>query len=186
MAHLRMSPHFGAENHDLGARSLPRAVFLGGALAIVVAAVVVTALLWAGNSPASAQDDGETNIPARPTGLSVATEQGSLDVSEHWHDVEGAEDYLARWRPQDGELNDGTRFATSSAAITVDDYGDWVVRVQACNDAGCGKPLSQRFQMEPAPEPTPAPTPIKMWMPPLPMRDAASAGRMARGQETAT
>ena len=40
----------------LGARSLPRAVFLGSALAIVVAAVVMTPLLWAGGSPASTQD----------------------------------------------------------------------------------------------------------------------------------
>ena len=40
-----------------GARSLPRTLFLGGALALVVAAVVMTTLLWAGGSPASAQDD---------------------------------------------------------------------------------------------------------------------------------
>ncbi len=143
----------------LSARFLPPAVFLGGALALVVAAVVMTALLWAGNSPASAQDDNETKVPAKPTGLSVATEQGSLDVLADWDDVEGVDDYLVRWRPKDGQLNDGTRVASSSAAITVDDYGEWVVRVQACNDAGCGKPLAQRFSVEPAPEPTPTPTP---------------------------
>ena len=142
----------------LGARFLPRAVFLGGALAIVVAAVVMTSLLWAGDSPASAQDDGETKVPAKPTGLSVATEQGSLDVLVEWDDVGGADDYLVRWRPKDGQLNDGARVGSSSAAITVDDYGEWVVRVQACNDAGCGKPLAKQFRVEPAPEPTPEPT----------------------------
>ncbi|MCY4415662.1 MAG: hypothetical protein OXE87_05055 [Chloroflexi bacterium] len=143
----------------LRARLLPPAVFLGGALAISAIAVVMTALIWAGSSPASAQEEEQTKVPAKPTGLSVAPEQGSLDVSADWDDVEGADDYLVRWRPKDGQLNDGVRVNSSSAAITVDDYGEWVVRVQACNDAGCGKPLAQRFSVEPAPEPTPTPTP---------------------------
>ena len=141
----------------LRARLLPPAVFLGGALALVVAAVVTVSLLLANGSPASAQDDGETKVPAKPTGLSVATEPGSLDVLADWNDVEGADDYLVRWRPKDGRLNDGARVASSSAAITVDDYGDWVVRVQACNDAGCGKVLARQFSVEPLPEPTPTP-----------------------------
>ncbi|MCY4554963.1 MAG: hypothetical protein OXF79_00950 [Chloroflexi bacterium] len=93
---------------------LPRPLFLGGALALFVVAVLTTALLWAGDSPASAQDDGETKVPAKPTKLSVATEQGSLDVSADWDDVAGAEDYLVRWRPKDGQLNDGVRVASSA------------------------------------------------------------------------
>ena len=106
----------------------------------VFAAVFLTGALSADWSPFSAQSEDGSEVPAKPTGLSVATEQGSLDVSADWDDVEGADDYLVRWRPKDGPLNDGTRVATSSAAITLDDYGDWVIRVQACNDSGCGKP----------------------------------------------
>ena len=103
--------------------------------------------------------DGGTEVPAAPTGLSVATEQGSLNVSPDWDEVEGADDYLVRWRPKDGQLNDGVRVTSSSAAITVDDYGRWVMRVRACNEAGCGKPVARQFEVEPVPEPTPEPTP---------------------------
>ena len=151
----------------LRGRLLPPAVFLGGALAFIVVAVVTVSLLLANGSPASAQDDNETKVPAKPTGLSVATEQGSLDVLADWDDVEGADDYLVRWRPNDGKLNDGARVASSSASITVAAYGEWVVRVQACNDAGCGKPLAERFSVEPAPEPTPTPTPNTTNKPPV-------------------
>ena len=101
----------------------------------------------------------ETKVPSKPTGLSVATEPGSLAVSADWDDVEGADDYLVRWRPYGEELNEGVRAQSSSASITVAAHGEWVVRVQACNDAGCGKGTSERFSVEPAPEPTPTPTP---------------------------
>ncbi len=151
----------------LGAIFLPRAALLGGALAIVVAAVVMTALLSGSGSPASAQDANETKVPAKPAGLSVATEPGSLDVLADWDDVAGADDYLVRWRPKDGQLNEGARTQSSSASITVSAYGDWVVRIQACNDAGCGKPTAERFSVEPAPEPTPTPTPNTPNKPPV-------------------
>ena len=42
-------------------------------------------------------------------------------------------------------LNDGVTVGSSSTDITVDDYGDWVVRVEACNSVGCGQHLSRRF-----------------------------------------
>ena len=59
------------------------------------------------------------------------------------------------------DLNDGVRPTSSDTTITVADYGRWVVRVQACNTAGCGGPVTKTFEVEPAPEPTatPAPTP---------------------------
>ena len=109
--------------------------------------------------PAGADDSGDP--PAKPTGLSVSTEQGSQVVSVNWDDVEGSREYWVRWRlvQPDNKLNEGVKVESSSAAITVDDYGEWVVRIQACNDAGCGKPLAQRFEIETASEPTPTPTP---------------------------
>ena len=57
----------------------------------------------------------------------------------------GADDHLVRWRlPGPGqEMNDGVKTQSSDAAITVDDYGRWVVRVEACNAGGCGPGVSK-------------------------------------------
>ena len=95
--------------------------------------------------------------PAKPAGLSMDTESGSLSVSVDWDDVAGAADYLVRWRPHGPgqKLNDGVRTAASAARITVADYGDWLVRVEACNDAGCGPPSTKRFVVEPQPNRAP-------------------------------
>ena len=127
--------------------------------ALLVAAAL--ALFWSAAAPAGAQDGSDTEVPAKPTGLSVATEPGSLEVSVDWDDVDGADDYLVRWRPHDTdqELNDGVRPTSSETTITVADYGRWVLRAQACNDAGCSGASALQFEVEPAPEPTPTPTP---------------------------
>ncbi len=101
------------------------------------------------------------SVPGQPTGLSIATEKGSLDVSVGWDDGDGAAHYLVRWR-QAGpghKLNEGINVTTSEATITVEGHGEWVVRLEACNDAGCGKHLAQRFRVQPAPEPATEPTP---------------------------
>ena len=102
-------------------------------LAALLVALAALAVVW---NAAGADDTGSP--PAEPTGLSVDTEQGSLDVSVEWDEVDGAADYWVRWRlfHPDHKLNEGVRVAASSAAFTVDDYGEWVVRVQACNDVG--------------------------------------------------
>ena len=147
---------------------LPRWILLSLAvLLLVFAAVFLPGVLSADWSPFSAQSEDGSEVPPKPSGLSVATEQGSLDVSADWDDVEGADDYLVRWRPNGERLNEGVRAQSSSAAITVAAYGEWVVRVQACNDAGCGKPAAQRFSVEPAPEPTPTPAPNTPNKPPV-------------------
>ena len=58
--------------------------------------------------------------------------------------MEGATSYKLRWR------EDGAEFETDNAAtvsdaiwgVTVPDYGRWEVRVQGCNDSGCGPEAS--------------------------------------------
>ena len=127
-------------------------------LAALFLAILAT-LAVSSTAAAPARADDSARIPPKPTGLSVSTVQGSLDVSVAWDEVDGAGEYWVRWRPlhPDHNLNEGVRVESSSAAITVDHYAEWVVRVQACNDAGCGKPLAQRFKLEPSPEPTPEP-----------------------------
>ena len=121
--------------------------------------VAILAVVWAVTGPVGAQE--ETTVPPKPTGLTIATEQGSLAVSVDWDDVDGATEYLVRWREAGpgNNLTDGVRPQSSKATITVADYGDWVIRLEACNDAGCGPHRAQRFSVEPAPEPTPTPGP---------------------------
>ncbi|MDE2668233.1 MAG: fibronectin type III domain-containing protein [Chloroflexota bacterium] len=149
-------------------RPAPRfaAFFLVGAAALIAATLILS-----GADHASARTAGPRLIdlpltanaeeqaspavpPDRPDGLTVETEIGSLDVSLNWDDVDGADGYLVRWREagSGAELNAGTPTAASEAQISVDDYGQWVVRVQACNDAGCGKPQTKKFRVKPAPQ----------------------------------
>ena len=116
---------------------------LGLYIALLTVLLAAGWLLVARGEDARVVADGGTGVPAAPSGLEAITTPGSLDVSADWDDVEGADEYLVRWRPKGGGLNDGVRVNSSSAAVTVDDYGRWVVRVEACNDAGCGPGVSR-------------------------------------------
>ena len=91
----------------------------------------------------------ESPPPAKPSGLSLNTEAGSLEVGVDWDDVEGAADYLVRWRLHGPgqNLNEGVRPTSSDTRITVADYGKWVVRVKACSDAGCGPAAAQQVDI---------------------------------------
>ena len=66
--------------------------------------------------------------------------------------------YLVRRRSVDKseKMKAGVQEKSNSATIKVADYGSRVVRVQACYEAGCGKPVNKQFRMEPAPTPEPA------------------------------
>ena len=130
-----------------------------GIAALLLALLTVLASVWAGTGPVGAQDGSEA--PGKPAGLRVSTEQGSLNVTLEWDDVDGAASYLVRWRSVDNgeKLNDGISVQSSGVSITVADYGEWVVRVQACDDSGCGKPIAKRFAVNPDPNASPTPTP---------------------------
>ena len=122
-------------------------------------------------APAATPESTETPppaaaIPAKPTGVSVATQSGSLNVSVDWDDTSGATSYSVRWRQQGSgnSLNEGVKAQSSSASITVADYGNWVVRVEACNDSGCSAGNSRVFQVKQAPASTA--TPVSTATPP--------------------
>lgn len=125
---------------------------------------LAAALVWHAAAPASAED-GDDPLPA-PAGLQVAAERGSLDVTLDWDDVDGADSYWVRWRVSGPgkKLNEGVYVQSSGAEITVRRYGEWVARVQACDDAGCGAPAAKKFRAKkpratPKATPEPAPEP---------------------------
>ena len=126
-----------------------------GLYIVLLAAVVVAVVgLWADGEGVFADDS--TDPPQRPTELQVSTEPGSLEVSVDWDDTPGAASYKVRWRVAGpgNRLNEGIEAQSSDAVITVADYGEWVLRVEACNDSGCGPAASRRFVVAPAPAPT--------------------------------
>ena len=73
------------------------------------------------------------SVPAKPAGLRVEAQSGSLDVLVDWDDVPGAESYWVRWRVSGSgnHLNDGVKVRPSAASISVADNGRWLARVQA-------------------------------------------------------
>ena len=82
--------------------------------------------------------------PARPGYLEVETTAGDLNLVADWESAERASIYTVRWRrPQSGFDNDGIRTADTSARITMPGYGTWVIRVEGCNDGGCGLGAAQ-------------------------------------------
>ena len=128
------------------------------------------------------------SVPAAPNGLQINTEQGSLDVTLDWNDVDGTAEYWVRWRVAGpgNRLNDGIKVASSNADITVAGFGDWVVRAQACNNAGCGQPVSKRFNVETVPEPKAEPTPAPVTPQPTPEPTPALSTQAAPRSFTAT
>ena len=125
--------------------------------ALLVALLTAATVLVPVAGPASASG---VQVPAKPSGLDAETTAGSLDVSVDWDDVAGATEYRVRWRLSGpGQaLNVGLTPTASNATITVADVGRWVVRVVACNAAGCSRPAAESFETEPAPDPVPTTT----------------------------
>ena len=84
-------------------------------------------------------------IPAQPTNLAVGATAGELDLSASWDAVEGATLYDLRWRQADREFeaDNATTVADTNATFTMPESGQWEVRVQGCNDVGCGPEAAQ-------------------------------------------
>ena len=81
--------------------------------------------------------------PAKPTGLKLTQIPPNHDINVAWDAVEDADKYKIRWRAKDASLGDPIFSTTTQTTVPLDEYDDWVVRVEACNDAGCGKPASE-------------------------------------------
>ena len=105
------------------------------AVSPIAAAPAAAIPTWA----APSADNPALAAPAEPT---LSVEPGTTKVTARWNPVTDAASYQVRWRHQ------GADFAADSlatvadpvATFTVAEQGLWVVRVQACNDSGCGRP----------------------------------------------
>ena len=68
--------------------------------------------------------------------------------------LHGATSYKLAWRQARGDFEAGNATTTGgSATITVSGYGQWVVQVEGCNDAGCGPAVTAQVEVEPPPQP---------------------------------
>ena len=87
-----------------------------------------------------------------PANFAVSVEQGELELSAKWDEVEGATSYLLRWRQPGGQFTaaNTTTVTGTKAAITMPDYGEWEVWLQACNGVGCVPEASQSADETPA------------------------------------
>ena len=84
-----------------------------------------------------------------PQNFAVTVKQGVLNLWATWDAVDGATSYNLAWRPADGEFeaDNATTVADTGATFTVSGYGEWEVRLQACNDDGCGPEASRTVEV---------------------------------------
>ena len=90
--------------------------------------------------------------PRAPQNFAVRVQRGQLDLSATWDAAEGATSYKLRWRQVGGEFEaaDATTVSDTKATITVSGYGEWEVRLQGCNDAGCSPEASSTASVDKA------------------------------------
>ena len=87
----------------------------------------------------------ELDLSLPPVDFEANPVLGTLDLLATWDEAAGATSYKLRWRQAGGEFDaDNARTASGEAAvITVSALGQWEVRLQACNDDGCGPETSR-------------------------------------------
>ena len=87
--------------------------------------------------------------PGRPENLALNTSSGSLDIAATWNETTGATSYKVLWRRPDGNFQaDNEAVVTANnASFTVSGYGQWLVRVEGCNAAGCGRGIAQTVEI---------------------------------------
>ena len=94
-----------------------------------------------------------TDPPGSPENFAVSTTPGELNLAATWDAVDGATSYKLSWRQADGNFDPGnqTTISETSATITVSGHNRWVIRLNACNDSGCGPEVDQTVDVLPAP-----------------------------------
>ena len=83
--------------------------------------------------------------PGEPANFAVSATAGQLSLLATWDTLEGATSYNLRWRLSGGKFHGDDAITVSGdlVVITVSGYGQWEVRLQGCNDAGCGPEVNR-------------------------------------------
>ena len=99
-------------------------------------------------------------VPGRPKNLSVSAAPGALQVTAAWDAAPGASSYKLRWRRFDTDFLPANQVIVTAThtSFTVSESGRWVVRVEGCDAAGCGRGVNAVVTATAAPEPAPGPT----------------------------
>ena len=97
------------------------------------------------NAPSFRAGGGDPATAGRAAEPCVERRGGQLDISAAWDALDGAASYKLRWRQSGGEFEaaNAATATDTSATITAPDYGEWEVRLQGCNDIGCGPEAEQ-------------------------------------------
>ena len=98
-------------------------------------------------------------VPGKPSEFNLSYRDQHVRAS--WSSVPNTDYYWIRWRDAGtgNKLNAGFNAYGSDVVLKWDNFGEFVFRVQACNDIGCGKPRTKRVVITPPPTPTPIPEP---------------------------
>ena len=88
-------------------------------------------------------------LPGAVANLEVIVEPGTKVLPATWDETDGATSYKLRWREvgEEFEAGDAATVSDTDATITVSGYGEWEVRVQGCNDDGCGPEASSTVEL---------------------------------------
>jgi len=81
--------------------------------------------------------------PPAPTGLTLTQHATSDDVIAKWDEAENATRYKVRWRDGQSSLSDPVYVTDTQYTVPLTEYGTWTIRVEACNEAGCGEPAAK-------------------------------------------
>lgn len=110
-----------------------------------VVVIIVGGIAAVACAPATPPPPTATPIPpppAPPSNLDLTVEPGTTKVSATWDEVAGAAAYEVRWRSRREDFPTWNLATVMGPTATFDvrEQGLWLIRVQACNDSGCGGP----------------------------------------------
>ena len=93
---------------------------------------------------ASTNANADTSVPGKPTNLVLAVNPGTTKLFADWDPITKSTSYQVRWRlrRQSFAADANQTSPESDAEIDLPSQGNWIIRVQACNDHGCGEPAT--------------------------------------------
>ncbi len=84
-----------------------------------------------------------------PVDFAVSPVLGTMNLLATWQDVDSITSYKLRWRHAGSEFDaaDAITVTSGVGVIPVSGYGRWEVRLQGCNDLGCGPETSKSVEV---------------------------------------